>query len=85
MLKLSREEYEPQYLEILGKLEPAKVVTDLLLLVEPADPVMLCWEVNHDPGAWCHRHMVARWLKDTIGLDVPEWKPTVEQLSLFMT
>ena len=30
---------------------------------------MLCWE---PPGKFCHRRLVAKWLEEHLGVDVPE-------------
>jgi len=31
--------------------------------------VLLCWEA---PGKFCHRHLVAQWFKEKLGIDVEE-------------
>jgi len=56
--------FEKAYREqILSKLDPNKVYNDL------SDAVILCWE---QPNLFCHRNIVAAWLKETIGVEVPE-------------
>ena len=69
---------EPEYRniyfnEILAQLDPQKVVADLEALAGGHEPVLLCFErPPFTPTNWCHRRMVAEWLADKIGLDVPE-------------
>mgnify|MGYP001560619256 CR=1 FL=1 len=66
LAKMGREgDYALQYIaHILKKLDPEQVITDL-----GTDTTLLCWEA---PGKFCHRYMVARWLNNWLGIDVPE-------------
>jgi len=50
-------------IEVLSKLDPFKVVRDL------DNKVMLCYE---KPGAFCHRHIVAKWLNVYTKIEVVE-------------
>jgi hypothetical protein len=54
--------------EILDRLDPSKVIQDL----GGDDLVMVCWE---PPGEFCHRQVVAAWLKKELGLEVLEFNP----------
>lgn len=36
------------------------------------DKVLLCWE---PAGQFCHRQLVAQWIKDNLQIDVEEWQP----------
>ena len=76
MLKMTLEDYRRIYVgEILAALNPQTVVDDLNRLASEAEPVMLCWERQPDLASgktFCHRRMVAKWLGETLGLDVPE-------------
>jgi hypothetical protein len=61
------------YLEILEQLDPAEIYDRLIGLGN--HPVLLCWETPsdcHSGTAWCHRHLVAQWLEDRLGIEVPE-------------
>jgi len=51
-------------LEILGKLDPREVYAELGEMA-----VLLCWE---KPKSFCHRHLVAKWFKENLGLEVTE-------------
>lgn len=53
---------------VLAPLTPEVTAERLRAIVEPADPVLLCWCKR---GANCHRHLVAEWLKGA-GLMVEE-------------
>lgn len=58
------ESYTVEYYDkILSKLDPNEVYKCL------KDKVLLCWEGK---GKFCHRHLVAKWLKDTIDVEVTE-------------
>lgn len=63
--KLPDAEWEARYrAEVLAKLDPAKVYADL-----GENALMLCWEA---PGKACHRHQVARWLEEALGVKIGE-------------
>jgi len=51
------------YKDVLDKLDPRKVYTDLQY------KVLLCYEKR---GVFCHRHIVADWLYDKLGVLVLE-------------
>lgn len=60
------EEYytEQYYKEVLSKLNAKDVFKKL-----GDDAVLLCWEA---PNKFCHRHLVADWLNNELGLNVRE-------------
>lgn len=63
------EEYERRYLEHLEKLDANKVYEDL------KDCTLVCFESSKDLACgkkFCHRRIVAKWLKAKLGIDVPE-------------
>jgi len=64
MLHLGEEDYRLEYRAILDRLDPRQVYEDL-----GADAILLCWE---QPGAFCHRRLVAEWLEKNLGVVVPE-------------
>jgi hypothetical protein len=69
----SPQEYLDLYNAILAKLDPLLVVEELEAL--GPNPTILCWEKVKDIEAgthYCHRHLVAKWLEDTIGMKVEE-------------
>ena len=44
------------------------------------EPILCCYEAD---ASQCHRRILASYLKEMLGLDVPEWKETsLEQGSL---
>jgi hypothetical protein len=62
---ISHEDYERRYrAEVLAALDPARVRQEL-----GDDAILLCWE---RPDAPCHRRLVARWLEEALGIEVPE-------------
>ena len=74
MLELSYEQYRCVYfVQILARLDPAKVMGDLDRLAEGHEPVFVCFERPPlTPTNWCHRTMVAEWFHETLGCDVQE-------------
>ena len=61
---ITESEYTQRYYkETLSKLNPEKVYNDL------DGKILLC----HEPsGMFCHRRLVARWIKESLGAEVPE-------------
>jgi hypothetical protein len=56
---------EQYYKEVLSKLDPDKVYNDL------EDKILLCYE---EPNDFCHRHIVAEWIKLLFEEEVMEVK-----------
>ena len=56
--------YRGAYQKILDGLDPQKVFEDL-----GEDAILPCWEA---PGKFCRRHLVAAWLEEKLGVQVPE-------------
>lgn len=50
--------------EVLDHLDPRQVYEEL-----GPDAVLLCYEKS---GAFCHRHLVARWLEKHLGITITE-------------
>lgn len=62
--KEDQQVYETRYrAEILAKLDPETIATAL------NGKVLLCYERSYD---FCHRHIVAQWLKEKLNIDVVE-------------
>jgi hypothetical protein len=55
---------EQFYRLILNHLDPQKVIEDL-----GPHAIILCYE---KPGDFCHRHIVAQWLHDKLGVTIKE-------------
>jgi len=63
--EIDEQEYtEMFYRETLAKVTPEQVLEDL-----GEDAILLCYE---PPGKFCHRRIVARWLEEGLGIQVPE-------------
>lgn len=58
--------------EILAPLDPETVVKELHEMSGGKIPTLLCWEPSTPGEKWCHRGIVAAWLKDHLGMDVFE-------------
>ena len=56
--------------EILGILDRGHIVEELEKLGGGNDVVLLCYEKSTD---FCHRHLVAKWLSETLDYNVAEW------------
>ena len=46
---------------VLGRLNPGEVVRELHALTDKPHIALLCYE---KPGKFCHRHLVAEWLRE---------------------
>jgi hypothetical protein len=68
----TREDWIEAYTtEILGKLDPQEFYDAL-----PEKSVLMCHEKTEDDGTvLCHRRIVADWLQEHCGVEVPEWLP----------
>ena len=63
MLKLGNDGYLEKFAAILSRLDPEIVAEDV------KGKILLCWE---KPGDFCHRRLVAEWLKEELDYDIPE-------------
>ncbi|MFZ4546814.1 MAG: DUF488 family protein [Bacteroidales bacterium] len=63
------ETYIPKYENHLKTLNAVKVVEDLEALSNGNDIVLCCHEGE---SSFCHRQLVAKWLNQNLGLNVPE-------------
>lgn len=62
---ISQERFEEWYdREVLSKLDAQTVYDEL-----GADSIMMCWEKSSD---FCHRHLVSKWFKKELGIEVIE-------------
>lgn len=78
MLRLPQDMYLPRFLAILGALDAAKVWEDIHALAGDLEPVLLCWERPEDIATgktFCHRRIVARWFRQSLGAETPEVLP----------
>jgi len=69
----SPQQYAERYFQILARLDPSRVVSELEALSEGSIPTLLCWEHPPPSPPWCHRALVSAWLFDELGLEVPEF------------
>lgn len=64
--KIDEKEYIKRYYNnTLSKLNAQEVYDTL------KDKVLLCWEPD---GDFCHRYIVAEWIKKELGVEVKEWQ-----------
>lgn len=70
----SVDEYRQRYVsEVLGVLDPYRVVEDLLTMAGHRFPTLVCWEEPAPGPNWCHRGYVSEWLHSRLGLEVREF------------
>lgn len=55
--------------QVLNKLSPHMVVTELYVLSQGKDVALICYEKSDD---FCHRHLVADWLNEHM-IECKEW------------
>ena len=58
--------------QVLDRLDPHKIIQDL----GGDDFIMLCWEA---PGEFCHRRVVAAWIRKHTGILVEELDPKLRR------
>ena len=54
---------------VLDKLDAEVVLNELKQLANNKDFILLCYE---KPNQFCHRHLVAYWLKSELGIELSE-------------
>jgi len=61
------EEYytEQFFKQVLDKLNPQEVFDEL-----GPDAILICYETRNK---FCHRRLVAKWLSNSLGIDIPEY------------
>lgn len=64
-----------QYIEgynryVLDALDARKILDDIARLSGGRDAALLCYE---KPGDFCHRHLLADWLREKTGADIEEF------------
>lgn len=78
---ITREQYIRQYRNrVLWNLRPERILQDLQMMTGGRDCALLCYE---KPGDFCHRRLLADWMLEQTGLEIPEFgvvkeKPQVE-------
>ena len=80
--RIGYDEYLVKYSAQLAKLNPHQVWEELHQLTKGVEPVLLCYEAPpFNRHNFCHRHMVAEWFENHLGIIVPEWeKPETDSL-----
>ena len=82
----SHDEYLRLYNNILESQDAKKVVEQIKTLSDGQDVALCCYE---NPGDFCHRHILAKWLTEKTGIEIKEFgvvekkEPKYEQASLF--
>ena len=78
MLHLDNVTYTYEFNKILFSRDPHQVYADLYRLSQGKDMALLCYE---KPNEFCHRHIVAKWLSNSLGIEIQEFnhKPEVPQ------
>lgn len=73
LLKITDDDlYTKRYkAEVLALLDPKEVYREL-----GENAILLCWE---KAGDFCHRRLVAEWLEQALGIDVPEIEPVTKR------
>jgi len=66
---IDEDEYIERFKKQLAKLSPSVVHQDLSRLAGDSEPILLCHCGTED---FCHRHLVAEWLEEKLGIKIPE-------------
>lgn len=68
---ITREQYIRQYRSrVLWNLRPERILQDLQMMTGGRDCALLCYE---KPGDFCHRRLLADWMLEQAGLEIPEF------------
>jgi Protein of unknown function, DUF488 len=83
--RVDEEAYTRIYRADLAQLDPIVIWNVLHHMVDPnrvIEPILLCYERS---GSFCHRRIVADWLGEAMGVEIPEYEKLlpVQQISLF--
>lgn len=70
--KITDEDYTREYNEYLETLDEQSVYRSLTSFGDNA--ILLCYE---PPDKFCHRHLVAEWLTNVMGIDIEEYDENV--------
>ncbi|MCP4409689.1 MAG: DUF488 domain-containing protein [Gammaproteobacteria bacterium] len=65
-------QFRPLYADMLAVLDPVATVHQLEDIGAGEDVALMCYEM---PGVFCHRQMVAAWLKKELRIEVLEVSP----------
>ena len=68
-LKDSPDSYTIKYFNLLDNLDAETILDEIEQLSNKQDCVLLCYE---KPFQFCHRHIVADWLKTNLNIEVRE-------------
>jgi uncharacterized protein (DUF488 family) len=86
MLKMDDATYTREFEKILSRLNPGTILQKIKAASGGNDCALLCYEKPED---FCHRHIVAKWLSDNLGVEVKEFdyepkkEPDAIQQALF--
>ena len=70
-----RESFEKSYRTQLEELGAGTILANLERISGGRPVVALCWERLDEPGEWCHRTMLARFLEEQANIEVRELGP----------
>lgn len=81
----TEEEYTRRFrAEVLARVNARAFVDKITQMSQGHDIALCCYE---KPGDFCHRHIVAEWLKEQLGIEVDEYgvskQPQPIELDLF--
>ena len=68
---LTAPDFTARYQDLLSRLDPERVLEELLQLSGGRVPVLCCFE-KVGGAQWCHRSLAAAWLAQGLGIVVPE-------------
>lgn len=75
--KSSHAEYEKRYkTEVLSIFKDISTLINRISYISGGKDVALC--CYEKPSDFCHRHIVAKWLKEQTGIEVKEFEKTEE-------
>jgi uncharacterized protein (DUF488 family) len=64
--------FEAAYIRQLEEIGVTAILGDLKRIAGDGRAVLLCWERLDKPDEWCHRRILADWLRERTGIEIRE-------------
>ena len=73
---MTEKEYTMKYINLIkNRKNQEQLTAEMIYDILPENSILLCYE---SPGDFCHRRVLAEWIKLETGIEIPEWKSEKE-------
>jgi len=74
---MTEKEYTVNYINLIkSRRSSGKLSAEMIYYLLPENSILLCYE---SPNEFCHRRILAEWIKIETGFIIPEWKNEKEE------